>query len=260
MLMRERSTCSSNKSHDNTPCGARDLVQIAAGENPVEFLRRYFDKKEISAEFTVRANVNPTRFVEQAYFTLHLVKQPDGPSLDPIFTGLFSAGRPNQSIPGWLDGDFFDNVQFPNGTGLSISYGSLDIGLFRMLGALIPDGGSFMISYSLSSKESKIHRETKLGLDRGYPPVATPLGFLLFIAGCGMGFKDWYFAEGGREGPEKLQGYKPSDARVAKQKARVMLGELHQFFIQSPNDDLAHACKLRAEQVMRELEDFVAQS
>jgi hypothetical protein len=241
-------------------CWRRGLDQLpTASKNPVDFLGQYFQGKEVAAGFTLRLNVRPTRFVEQAYFTLHLVG-PDGESLDPIFTGLFSSGRPNQSISGWLDGDFFDNARFSDGTGFSLSDISLDIGLFKVLGDLVPEGGSFMISYSLFSKESRIHRETKLGLDRGYPPVATPLGFLLFIAGCGMGFKDWYFAEGGREGPEKLQGFKPSNANVANQKAGVMLRELHQFFIQSQDDDLARACKSRAEQVMRELEQLVAHS
>ncbi len=86
-----------------------------------------------------------------------------------------------------------------------------------------------MVSYTLFSKGSKVHRDTKTGLDRGYPPVITPPGFLLFAAGCGMGFKDWYFAEGGREGPEKLQGYKSINAEVAREKAERMLQEVRAF-------------------------------
>ena len=111
-----------------------------------------------------------------------------------------------------------------------------------------------MVSYSLFSRESKIHRETKQGLDRGYPSVVTPLGFLLFTAGCGIGFKDWYFAEGGREGPEKLQGYKPLNSEIAERKAGSMLRELRDFANRIPQDSFAEACKSRAESVIGELE------
>jgi hypothetical protein len=126
--------------------------------------------------------------------------------------------------------------------------------MFRLLGGLVPAGGSLMVSYSLFSNESKIHRETKLGLDRGYPPPVTPLGFLLFAAGCGMGFKDWYFAEGGREGPEKLQGYKPINSEVAKQKADFMLQELRAFANRTHYDDFADVCRSKAERLIKELE------
>jgi hypothetical protein len=185
-----------------------------------------------------------------------LVKPENGElSLDPVFSGLFSAGRPSQYIKGWIDGDYFETATFPNTTCLSLSESGLDGQLFTMLGELVPPGGSLMVSYSLFSKESNVHRETKLGLDRGYPPVVTPLGFLLFLAGCGMGFKDWYFAEGGREGPEKLQGYKPVDSEAAEEKAEMMLQELRNFSIitQTDEDSLVYTCKLRADYVIREL-------
>jgi hypothetical protein len=147
-------------------------------------------------------------------------------------------------------------ASFPDGKRFSLGDVSLDVEFFKVLGGLIPPGGSLMVSYSLFSKESRVHRETKQGLDRGYPPVVTPLGFLLFTAGCGMGFKDWYFAEGGREGPEKLQGYKPSDSDMVRERADAMLRELRAFLNISTQDDLARQCKLRAEQVISELEQM----
>jgi hypothetical protein len=132
----------------------------------------------------------------------------------------------------------------------------LDRPFFRILAGLVRPGGSLMVSYSLSSKESKIHRETWQGFDMGYPPVVTALGFLLFIADCGMGFKDWYFAEGGREGPEKLQSYNPINTQMANEKAALMLQELRYFATihNSDNDDLTRVCRSRAEQVMRVLQ------
>ena len=181
-------------------------------------------------------------------------------SSDPVFAGLFSSGRASQNIRGWVDGDYFDIALFADGTNVSLSDSFLDIELFKILGRLVPLGGSFMVSYSLFSKESKIHRDTKAGLDRGYPPAVTPLGFLLFLAECGMGFKDWYFAEGGREGPEKLQGFKAIDSQAAKEKAEEMIQDLRIFCGALVEDDLGHMCKLRAEQVIRALENLRSQS
>jgi hypothetical protein len=177
-------------------------------------------------------------------------------SMDSVFSGLYSSGRPSHFITGWVDGDYFDTINFPSSVSFSLNEAGLDRPFFRILGGLVPPGGSLMVSYSLFSKESKIHRETRQGLDRGYPPVVTALGFLLFIADCGMGFKDWYFAEGGREGPEKLQGYKPINTRMANEKAALMLQELRHFATihHSDNDDLTRVCGSRAEQVMRVLQ------
>ena len=224
----------------------------------MEFIRQYFRGKTLSRGIGVIADASPGRFVEQAYFILRLLKN-GACSVDPVFSGLFSAGRQSQAIQGWVDGDYFDTVVFPDSTTMSLSEDGFDIELFNMLGGLVPPGGSFMVSYSLFSKESEIHRETKLGLDRGFPPVVTPIGFLLFIAGCGMSFKDWYFAEGGREGPEKLQGYKPIDSRSAKERAQLQLHELERFssLSQSEEDDLMRACRVRTNQVLRELKKYL---
>lgn len=222
---------------------------------PADLVRDHFREKALPPEMTIRVDASPARIAEQAYFVLHLVKKNVTLSADPVFSGLFSAGRPSHSIQGWIDGDYFERATFPDGTSISLSELGLDLQLFKILGELVPPGGSLMISYSLSSKESRVHKETKLALDRGYPPVVTPLGFLLFMAGCGMSFKDWYFAEGGREGPEKLQGYKPIDSEVAKQKAQLMLKELHVFSNRCQNvDSLERVCKSRADAVIQELD------
>jgi hypothetical protein len=226
--------------------------------SPVEFIREYFAGKPLANDAKLRVEASPTRFAEQAYFVLHL-DQYESISVDPIFSGLYSAGRPSQFIHNWIDGDYFDRAVFANGTNFSLSEAGFDVQLFVILGELIQPGGSLMVSYSLFEKETKMHRDTRFGLDRGYPPVATPLGFLLFVAGCGMGFKDWYFAEGGREGPEKLQGYKPVDSETGKKKAGEMLMELSGFLshTRGVTDSLAQECRLRATQVIGELRKLV---
>jgi hypothetical protein len=223
--------------------------------DPVQFLEDYFCGRWFHSEFGLRVIANPTRYVEQATFKIQLTEETsDKMTSSAIFAGLYSAGRNSQAITGWVDGDYFDQIVLSNGIHFRLSDASLDLELFRLLGGLIPLGGSLMVSYSLFSNESKIHKETKLGLDRGYPPAVTPLGFLLFKAGCGMGFKDWYFAEGGREGPEKLQGFKPLNSNVAKQKVDDLLRELHAFANHTPLDHFAETCRSKAETLIVELE------
>jgi hypothetical protein len=224
----------------------------AQSVDPAQFLEDYFRGRRFHPELSLRVAAHPTRYVEQASFQIQLVEERSANVASPsVFAGLYSAGRSSQTIPGWVDGDYFDQIVLSNGAYFRLSDASLDSELFRLLGGLIPPGGSLMVSYSLFSNESMIHKETKLGLDRGYPPVVTPLGFLLFEAGCGMSFKDWYFAEGGREGPEKLQGFKPLDSDVAKQKAGDLLQELRTFTNSAPSDHFAETCRSRAERLMR---------
>jgi len=96
--------------------------------------------------------------------------------------------------------------------------------LWSLLGRIIPPGGHLMAEY-----ESPEEEESRSALSWGVPPVLTPLGFRMFQAGCGAGFKDWYFAEGWAEGPRKLQGFKAPDEVYWKEKAAQMALELHAF-------------------------------
>jgi len=96
--------------------------------------------------------------------------------------------------------------------------------LFGYLSALIPPGGHMMVEY-----ESDGWEETRLSIACGIPPVATPLGSMLFRVGCGVAFKDWHFAEGGSEGPRKLQGYKALNEEHRCTKAGEMAAELRSF-------------------------------
>jgi hypothetical protein len=225
--------------------------------NPVENLREHFREKQLAQDIAIKLDVTPARFVEHAYFALRIFQKEEA-SIAPVFAGLYSAGRQSQFIRGWIDGDYFGVANFLDGSSISLSEGGLDNALFVLLGELIPPGGSLMVSYSLFSNETEIHKATKQGLDKGYPPVATPLGFLLFRAGCGMGFKDWYFAEGGREGPEKLQGFKPADQQTGREKGRIMAHELQDFIAKAlDGDTLARDSKSRAAQVLRQLENYL---
>ena len=220
------------------------------------YLVAHLSQLPISTEYQLGAQAKPAQFKEQAYFTLKLLHTTEKiQSAGPIFHGLYSGGRSSQNIAGWIDGNYYDEVAFGEQQ-LSLTQHGLDLQLFKVLGSLVRNGGSLMVSYSMFSGQSRVHTETKIGLDRGYPPIVTPIGFLLFAAGCGLGFKDWYFAEGGREGPEKLQGFKAYDLESAKYKAQHLIGELERFILCSDTDAIARACVNRSETVIRKLKEL----
>jgi hypothetical protein len=113
---------------------------------------------------------------------------------------------------GWVEvGDYFPIVHF-RGRGLPtktthLSRDGLDQGIFHLLGECVPPGGHLMFAYEVSY-ESPLHRETQETLMKGFPPVSTSQGELLFRSGFRL-VKDWYLSEGGHEGPRKLWGEKP---------------------------------------------------
>ncbi len=96
--------------------------------------------------------------------------------------------------------------------------------LFGHLSDLIPPGGHMMVEYDSAEWE-----ETRLSISCRVPPVATPLGSMLFRIGCGVAVKDWWFAEGGSEGPRKLQGYKALNEDHRRARAAEMAAELRSF-------------------------------
>ena len=87
--------------------------------------------------------------------------------------------------------------------------------------------------------DSPEQQDTADSLALGIPPVATPLGCLLFLIGCGARFKDWYFAEGGIEGPRKLQGYKALDSQHAKLKIKETAKELAKLLDRLSSKDIS---------------------
>ena len=70
---------------------------------------------------------------------------------------------------------------------------------------------------------------TARALSARVPPVATPLGALLFEVGCGVAFRDWYISEGGREGPRKLQGFRALDDDHARTRGLEAAAALEAF-------------------------------
>ena len=104
----------------------------------------------------------------------------------------------------------------------------------RPVADAIPAGGHLMAEY-----ETLDWRTTQRGLLSGVPPIATPLGALLFSLGVGDSFKDWYFPEGGMEGSRKLQGNRAYTADQRVEMHRQRAAELRRFLagpVQGPTE------------------------
>lgn len=120
----------------------------------------------------------------------------------PAAWGLLNRGRPADGIRPWAD--------------LVVA----DLAVLADVVEWVGRGGAVMVAYNAD--------DTERALRRHVPPAATPVGLALLDAGCRW-FKDWYFAEGGREGGTKLQATVPIDASHEEAAAAVLATDLEAF-------------------------------
>jgi hypothetical protein len=121
--------------------------------------------------------------------------------------------------------------------------------LLSPLLALLPPGGHLMVEY-----DSPQRAVTARALAAGVPAIATPLGAVLFTIGCGARFKDWQIAEGGSEGPRKLQGYRPPSDEIAARWRREAAEQLDAFLARpAPFSQPVAAARARAESLLSRL-------
>jgi hypothetical protein len=191
--------------------------------------------------------VGPKNRFGASYFKIFLNSASGELSRQPAVTGLYNKG----SHPGynWVEIISLSPAGSSGEATLEMTPGGLAHQILQGLADLIPPGGHMMVEY-----DSPGQQETARSLALGIPPVATPLGYLMFLVGCGVAFRDWYFAEGGSEGPRKLQGYKALDSRHAELKAREMERELNAF-LRSPGggSELEKAARNRAHVILSKL-------
>jgi hypothetical protein len=100
--------------------------------------------------------------------------------------------------------------------------------------------------------DSPQRAETVRGLAQNVPAIATPLGDTLLRLGFGAHFKDWQIAEGGSEGPRKLQAYKPASEADARRWRSKAVGQLRALLAApAPASDVGRAARERAERLLR---------
>jgi len=167
-----------------------------------------------------------------------------GPTLAPVVTGLHQSG----SAPAlnWVEVTHFAGSVPVEGGDVEVPEG-IEMQVIQALADLVLPGGHLIAEYG-----SEHRRATARALRQGVPPVATPLGGMMFAAGCGVAFTDWRTAgaaDAGSEGPRRLQGYRPADIDHEVRRAPEMLDELERFMDSSAelDWDLQLKCRPLAE-------------
>jgi len=197
----------------------------------------------------LRVRLGPRSRFGARYFVV-LLERDARPSEQPVLAGLQHSG----SYPSynWVEvAETNERVAFADGT--EVAVGPDEIArLFALLLGALPAGGHLMVEY-----DSPQRAETAQALARGVPAVATPLGALLLNIGCGAKFKDWQIAEGGTEGPRKLQAYKPPSEDVAERWRAEAVKDLRAFLQRAPRgeSDVVRAARQRAEALLLLLDE-----
>lgn len=184
-----------------------------AGDHPLAALQG----KEIGP-YRLIVLLGPKNNVGSRYFQLFLAGAQGGLSEDPLALGLFNTGL--YPAFNWVELTHYEPVAALAGRRSDIREAGHDRALFEMLSALVPAGGHLMVEYDSPSQEA-----TARVLTLGYPPATSPIGYRLFQAGA-RSYRDWYISEGGREGPRKLQGFKPLNEDIAREKTAALLAEV----------------------------------
>jgi hypothetical protein len=196
--------------------------------------------------------VKQLRFSGWKGFKLYLQNAAGRLSTLPAVKGIFSVGG-KEGVKPWMDIEYREELEFPEAEGqlfkISMSQNEQDRALFKHLGGLIPPGGHLMVSYE---GDQKIHLETIKSLSINIPPAATPLGYLIFLAGFQY-VKDWYLAEGGFEGPRKLWGEKAPDKAWTKNFYEKTAQQMRDYLQRKPTSlhDLEESARSRAREVLK---------
>jgi len=179
------------------------------------------DGTSVGEDVRLEVWLGPRNAVGAQYFRCYLASELGEP-VDPVVLGLHASGR----LPGecWVEVVEYRNILgMPDGGTVEVPPG-IERLIFAALATLVPPGGHLMAEYDSPSRAT-----TARALEGRVPPVATPLGATMRAAGVGDAFRDWYFAEGGREGPRKLQGFRAVDEAHARTRGVEMLDELRAF-------------------------------
>jgi hypothetical protein len=169
------------------------------------------------------------------YVDIDLADSQGEASASHFVTAIVSGG--GRRVKQWVECRIFPQVEFRNGRIADARALGLEAGVIRLMGELIPIGGHLMIDYDSGGQDL-----TLAELVARVPPAASHLGELMFRAGFRGQFKDWYFSEGGHEGPRKLQANKSPNVTAARTALKEHMQLLKQFVRRAlPNEEPARS-------------------
>ena len=164
------------------------------------------------------------------HFRVYLVSDQLGQTVEPVIHGLHHAGT--LPLQHWIEvTDYLDRPALSDGRFVEVPEG-IELRIIQAIGALVPAGGQLMLEYDSASRSV-----TASALAAGVPPAATPLGGMMFAAGCGVAFRDHGRAAGGRAGRRKLRGFRAIDSDHERSRGLAMLTDLEVFMGRSKELD-----------------------
>jgi hypothetical protein len=186
------------------------LIKIIT--NPVKDLSKGFTV----GDFSIYAKkITAGRFIEE--FNLDIYIRKDNNEAYVLSAKIFF-GRKPYYLP-WVE---LFNIHNQLDIGRDIYFDSAyEKQLISYFSNFLNPAGRIFIEYYTDT-------ETMYGLQSGFPPATTRLGFRLFENGFTW-FKDWYFPEGFMEGGQKLQGEKTSNMESKNRQLMQILKEIKVF-------------------------------
>lgn len=192
--------------------------------------------------------LGPKNNVGSQYFQIFLANGAGALASEPLALGLHNSGP----YPGfnWVELTRYNSVLAFAGEEIDLIRDDLDLELFRMVSELVPAGGHLMVEYDSPSQAASAQ-----ALTRGLPAATSQIGYRMFQVGC-RSYRDWYIPEGGREGPRKLQGFKPWSEEIAREKTAALRSELEAFVREADGadgDSVVRQALERAREVLKGL-------
>ena len=143
-----------------------------------------------------------------------------------------SKGNRTQFIQNWFDFHYFDRADFGDENPVILSQmDKLAEDLFRLIGTAVEPGGMLFVSYitdmiwNMKSDLHKITRDCFSLFSLNIPPVATPLGRLLFTGGC-LNIKSQAFDV---QGSSRIAGEKALDEVNEKRFSLKLIEQLEEY-------------------------------
>jgi hypothetical protein len=185
--------------------------------------------------FSLYIQYQPRRRVGHFDLDLFLKDKKGRHSCEPVVTGIYSKGNPSTKIFSWLDIHFLDHFSFDNG-----------------------DAGALSKIEDLSERlfiESPLHEVTRrcMALNSlGIPPATTPLGQLLFAAGCSNIKAGAYDVQGS----SRLAGEKAPDGAYEKRFTQRLIEQLEEYLGRNCNPEYQHIediCRTNAGEILNQM-------
>jgi hypothetical protein len=206
--------------------------------------------------FTLQVQLKPRRRVGHFDLDIFLKDNKGRLSCEPIVTGIYSKGNSSSRIFSWLDIHYLNLFAFDNGdAGVLSELEDLAEGLFEMLGRCIPPGGMIFCSYITDMAwgiESPLHEVTRRCITLNsleIPPAATPIGRLLYAAGCTNIKAGAYDVQGS----SRLAGEKALDEEYEKRFRQRLIKQLEIYLARDPNSEyknIEDICRTNAGEIL----------